>query len=568
MPLRSRVPATRRAASAPPAVGTLQHVVGASANYAGHPTITDGTLQQNLAYYETQLQAALGVSGLVLAGPHGYSGNSWPATWAQSSVAFATSVGYGYSFLNTKTGGSPTYSTWANWAAGGWNAHCATFVNSVPDGHTCVFTTNHEGENDKGGGYGGPDDDGGAFEATYADQHARGTAQMANTVAQINRPNVWYAWVPMGATFPTSGNVGDPGIKGRDPLKWNPYKYMTPAARARTILAPDMYTKMTSAGGAFESFATKFGRIIDYAVEAGFGAGQYGLFEHTWNNDVGASDASLGAAWDATFAYLQSLGNLLGCYLQFNTSDTAGASGVDGWVDGPQQYLHFGTGARTLNTGAPGGGGIAFRAYASNSKNDALPTLTIPATAQVDDTAYVQHVCTASITVGNLTQSGWTLIGTQQTSNNAKATVWRKKLASGDIGQPVTPTMSGTSRWAMQVWVGDGIHLTTPEDVTPVFSTDNTTATTHTTAAITPTTAGAVVLQLAANRGTTVLGTLSWGQPTGYTLRGQQPSIGNPGGSLAAADRAWTSGAEGPVTWTSDAALGNWVGAAIALRPA
>lgn len=574
-------PAGRRAVVTPPSptVG-LTHVVGARVNYSGYPGLVAGTPQQDLATLEGRLRTVLSVTGNQFVGPHGYSGNTWPSTFAGTEVGWAPGAGYSYSFLNVKTGGSPSYSSWQNWANGGWNAFCTSYVGSVPDGHTHVFTINHEPSNDKGGGYTGPVDDGGAFEATYADQFARGFAQCANVVADLNRPNVFLAFVPMAADFPNNGQLGSLGDNQRDPEKWNPYKYMSAAARARTPLCADVYTNML-AGGSFQTLASKYQNVIDYAADAGWGVQKFGIFEHTYNDDANATDAQVAAAWNDAMAYLQGLGDRLACYLVFSSA-TGAASGTNGWVDhtngGAQPYTAkltaFGNGVRALNFGAgSGGGGIAFRAAATNTKNDSSPSVVIPSSAQVGDFCEILFGCTSTVTLTEtaLTAAGWT-VRLSQDSNNERARIYSKFLVSGEPGSTLAgPVMSAGSRWAMAAVVRSGVNATTPYDVAPgaagTVATDNLTQTTHSTGVATSTGTGRTVAQYVFNRGTSTANTALWQPPNGYTLRAASYP-GALGTSLATADLgSQGTGTFGPSTWTSDVAVPSFVGVTAILKP-
>lgn len=553
------------AAAPPPTSLGVQHLVGASVNYAGHPTLPAGTLQQDVATFESQLQSTLGVSGLQLAGPHGYSGNTWPSTFSATAVSWAPGAGYGYSWINVKTGG---YSQWAGAATGSKDALLTGFVNSVPDGHTCVLIVDHEPENDATQ----PSSDGGTWENQYGPLWSQMQARFAGLVATLNRPNVYLAVVLMGATFPTNGQPGSLGINSRNPENWNAWRYMSAAAKARTILAPDVYTKMLDDAGtsnSYDKLATKLGSVVNYTTAAGWGVQWYGITEHTVNNDVNASDAHVAAAWrDDVRATLRNLGTKFSYYLVFNTSSGL-ASGTNGWVDGTQELTEFGAMDREFNFGAGGASGttgIAYRASATATANNSTPSVTIPSTAQVGDYALIGFSCSNTVTVTD--PAGWTVLVSTD-SNNLRTRLYRRLLTSGQPGSAVTPTMSATSRWEMDCTVYSGVHATTPEDVAVAVSTSNVTNTVQTTPTVTTVTAGATVVQRVANRGTTTLVTAAWTPPAGWTMRTQVYPGAAPGASAAVADKANAAvGTYGGDTWTSDAALGSYVGITLALRPA
>lgn len=572
----------RRALSAPPSVVGAQHVVGAAVDYSGYPGVTHVNLQTDLATLESRLRSTLSVTGLQFAGPHGFSGTSWPATFDTSAVAFATSVGYSYAFLNVKTG---SYTSWAGVRDGNWDAHCTTFVNSVPDTITLIFTWGHEPENDKGSGYGGPVDDGGVWEGTYAPIYSAAFARLANLIAQINRPNVIFCFVPMYDTFPSNGQLGTLGLKNRDPEKWNPYKNMTAAARIRTVLSPDLYTNMNS-DGTVQSFGTRYARVINYNSDAGWGAQKFGIFEHTENNDVNATDAQVAAAWrDDVKPYLVGLEDSLSHYVVFSEA-TGLASGVNGWVDntngGATAYTlkltEFGNMVRQLNFGtAPGGTGIAFVDKATAQANNATPSVVVPATAAANDYCLLKYGGTSSVSAVVTDPAGWTVLVSQD-SGNIRARWYLKKLVSGDIGAAVGPTLSGTApvgtRWEMEATVYRGVNATTALDGTVGVASDNVAQSTHATGSATSTGTGRMIVtacwQRSGSIGGVATGTSVWTPPSTYTLRSTVASTATlPAASGATADLGnQGAGTYGPLTWTSDVAIGNFVGATLALIPA
>lgn len=565
------------AVAPPPPVVGAQHVVGAAVDYSGYPGVTAGTPQADLALLESRMRTVLGVTGLQFAGPHGYSGTSWPATFDTSAVAFAPSVGYSYAFLNVKTG---SYTSWAGVRDGNWDAHCTTFVNSVPDNITLIFTWAHEPENDKDSTYGGPIDDGGVWEGTYAPIYSLAFARLANLVAAINRPNVIICWVPMSDTIPANGQLGTLGLKNRDPEKWQPYKNMTATARARTPLSPDFYSNMTSSGGAYQTIASRYQRVIDYNSDAGWGAQKFGVFEHTINNDALASDASVAAAWrDDAKPYFVGLGDALSHYVVFSEA-TGFASGDHGWVDdtvnGTQPYTakvtEFGNMVRQLNFGtAPGGTGIAFVDKATAQANNSVPSIVIPSTAAVGDYFLLKYGGTSTITVTD--PAGWAAPVVSADSGNIRARWWLHKIASGEPGSTISPTLSGTTRWELEGTVYRGVNATTPLDGTVGVASDNVAQTTHPTGSATSTGTGRMVVtgcwQRSGSIGGVATGTSVWTPPATYTLRSTVASAATlPASSGATADLGnQGAGTFGPLTWTSDVAIGSFVGAVLILKP-
>jgi hypothetical protein len=237
---------SRRSGSVAPPPSGLSHVALASADFSGHPTIPDGDLQADVTRYDTDLRTALGLPAgtHVLAGPHGYH-TGWVNTFASCAISWAPAAGFTHGLINMKIGSE---TTWAGAAAGSWDSALTTFVNSVPDGFTCIIVIQHEPENDGVQ----PNADGGTWEDQYGPDWSRMQARFAGIVATINRPNVFYAVVYMAVTFPgwwvnpptIAGQPGQLGFNQRDPENWNAWQFMTAAAKARTVFAPDIYTRI------------------------------------------------------------------------------------------------------------------------------------------------------------------------------------------------------------------------------------------------------------------------------------------------------------------------------------
>lgn len=241
----------------------VQHLTGAWVNYDTHPTITDSTNQADFTGFDDRLETSIGRTGPILAGPHGYSGTSWPATFASSAVSFATSTGYPWSWLNVKTGSS--YTTWQGVVDGDWDAYCTTYVNSVPSDHNHVIILNHEPENDGTQ----PSSDGGTWENQYGPIWSQGQARIANLIANLNKPNVYFAVCLMTDTFPANGTVGSLGLNNRNPQNWDCWQYMNSAAKARTVFAPDGYTEVDATSvTAVSGSTTTFFRCTDTDLTA------------------------------------------------------------------------------------------------------------------------------------------------------------------------------------------------------------------------------------------------------------------------------------------------------------
>lgn len=94
--------------------------------------------------FDDILAASVGVPGPIGCCMRGYSGFTWPATFGETTVSAAPSLGVG-AVLNVKT---PTWQEWADVANGDWDDHIRTFFESWPVGTFGSLTINHEPEND------------------------------------------------------------------------------------------------------------------------------------------------------------------------------------------------------------------------------------------------------------------------------------------------------------------------------------------------------------------------------------------------------------------------------------
>ncbi len=94
--------------------------------------------------FDNILAARAGVSGPIGAFIRGYSGFTWPATFAATTVSAAPTLGIG-AVLNVKT---PSWQDWESLANGGWDSHIRTFFESWPVETFGSLTINHEPEND------------------------------------------------------------------------------------------------------------------------------------------------------------------------------------------------------------------------------------------------------------------------------------------------------------------------------------------------------------------------------------------------------------------------------------
>jgi hypothetical protein len=548
----------------PPASGFGEvNRVGASVNFAGHATIPTGSGEDEFRYFDEQLRAELGLPAgtKVLAGPHRYQ-SGVPSNWTGITVNWAR-PDYNWGLQNMQISST----SWSAVAGGSLAATVPALIASVPDDFTLICAFAHEPENNGPM----PNSDGGTWQNTNGPNWSRMQATLAEYFVTANRPNVWMTVIHMGDTFPANGQPGSLGNNQKDPAAWNPWQYMSAAAKARTIFGPDFYTRMTDDLGtssSYTKYATKLGTsLLGYVQAAGWGVVRVGVSEHTYNNDIEATAAHRGAAIrDDMRVYLRGLKDQgrLAYHAHFNTSDINGASGSHGWYDRPEELSEFGALVREINVGSTGSGttGVAFKAASTNTANTSTPSL--PLVGATGDYAVVQFTCRDTITLTD--PAGWT-VHVSQDIGGGRFRVYGKFLAGTETTTNVVPAMSAMSRWAADLLTYSGVHAT-PINGTPGVATSTTSNTVHTTGTTTTTVTGCTILSLASDReGTIVVG--SWTAPAGYTGRASVVPSPNAGGSVAAADKANQAiGTYGGDTWTTDVAAANFVGVTLALRPA
>lgn len=250
--------------SVPPPVAVT--LVGASSN---RPSVNNArTSTTNL---EAALRAASGQSRQHLYVRHTYNGNTFPTTFAGTLAATDPADGYRASVINVKC-------DWAGLAAGTFDQRIRDFADSVPAGYVVYLIINHEPEND--GRFGD------------AALWCAGQARAAKVAHDYANPRLFIAVCHMATTwFP-------PGSNGRetdwaDPIVADPN--FTASVKARTVLAPDGYCKMTnSSGTAFTTPDSRFGAVWAWADANGWTA--RAVSENALNNDAGAPQTAC-ASW-------------------------------------------------------------------------------------------------------------------------------------------------------------------------------------------------------------------------------------------------------------------------------
>lgn len=169
--------------------------------------------------FDGWIAAAESTTTPLLQGAHTYSGNSWPSTFADTTMQTMYDYGFPEGVLNVKC-------DWATLANGGLDAHAATFLDSIPSDFKLYLVINHEPENDS-------DPDGhGAWQD--------GQARMANLIASRDNENCYFSVCLMSFTWLAAS--------GRTPNDWNPADApnitMTQAALDRTVFGPDNYVHL------------------------------------------------------------------------------------------------------------------------------------------------------------------------------------------------------------------------------------------------------------------------------------------------------------------------------------
>ena len=244
------------------------------------------------------------------AGRHTYSGNTFPSLFSNTNANADYTAGYSHSVLNVKC-------PWDQLANGTLDQHINDFIDSIPTGHTLYLIINHEPEND-----GNP---------LGASVWRAGQARAANIIASRNDPRCHFAFCLMTYTW-------DPG-SGRNPSDWNPAREgtMTSAAMARTIFAPDGYTKVrNSSGTSWDTMDSEFASSFSSAASWGFT--RFAISEHALNNDIGAPATAIANIWNTSlFPWIDAAG--LVYYAGY--SDQGPAAGTNARIDTPEEIAAF-----------------------------------------------------------------------------------------------------------------------------------------------------------------------------------------------------------------------------------
>lgn len=342
----------------------------------------------------------------------------------------------------------------------------------------------------------------------------------------------------------------------------------------RTITVSPAWPSTPPAGSTvrkLDIFEHDYQAMVDYVTAAGWGVSQYAISEHTINNDYFVDDATTAWVWDNDISpYLEGLADQgkLAYYAHFNRSDTAGASGQNGWVDLPGELTAVGGMARRLNTGAGGGGttGIAFVGAAENTANTATPSLTKPTAAATGHYAVTQFTCRDTVTLTD--PAGWT-VHVSADAGGGRFRVYGRFIDGSETSTNTVPDMNGgVSRWAAAMVVYSGVHASTPINGTPGVVTSAVSNTVQTTGTTTTTVDDCTILSLASNRSGTAIVT-TYTPPTGYAGRADVVQSTNAGATAAAADNSGQpAGTHGADQWVTDVATASWCGTTLALRPA
>lgn len=304
----------RKATGLPPAPGPETFIMAASDQPGA------GGQRLSCIALDTALGGAVARPRPVLAGPHYYSGSSFPATFASSAMAQAAADGWSYGLLNVKIGSGE----WQAAGTGTWDAYITTFVNSIPAGFTLFLTADHEPEND--GQAGGIGD----FEwgQTMGPGWCAWQRRIAKVIADLNSPKCRYGFVHMGFTWRTPT---------RDPAHWDPSPTMPQYVKDATIVAPDDYNNMQAGGGLNFTMDQRFDPVYDYFRARGFT--KFAVSEHAFNNDAGATAAQVAAQIDGGLSTFIDANELV----YYAYYDSAGpAAGTSPFIDTTQERTAFG----------------------------------------------------------------------------------------------------------------------------------------------------------------------------------------------------------------------------------
>jgi hypothetical protein len=198
---------------------------------------------------------------------------------------------------------------------------------------------------------------------------------------------------------------------------------------------------------------------------------------------------------------------------------------------------------------------IAFRAQTGQANSSTTTiTLTVPATAQSGDVAYV----VLEENGGNTwtAPSGWTLLHHSSTTF-PQSNIYRRVLTSGDPGTPYSWTQPSADSCMAVMLVFSGVNNTTPEDVTGGFTDGAAASTSIVCPSITTVTNGCMLLI--------------------FGVSGSDVTFTNPGGSWTTGqsenkvgtyyETQSTAGATGTTTITQSSSAAYNSGT-IAMRPA
>jgi hypothetical protein len=272
---------------------------------------------------DTLLAQAISRSRPLLSGSHVYSGASFPATFAASNAATDPGDGWHHSLLNVKIADTE----WAAAGGGTWDAHLTAFVQSIPVGHTVYLVVNHEPENDHAD----------TAATTWGPAWCAMQRRLAKVVADLNDPRCQYAITHMAYTWFTAT---------RNPDDWDFTSSggtMPQYVKDRTIVAPDGYTSMTASGGVNYSISARFDPVLNYF--RGKGMTKFGVAEHAFNNDAGASPEAVAAVITGQLHPFITANGLI-FYAYYDS--TGPAAGTNAFLDSAAERLAYAQMVETL----------------------------------------------------------------------------------------------------------------------------------------------------------------------------------------------------------------------------
>ena len=200
----------------------------------------------------------------------------------------------------------------------------------------------------------------------------------------------------------------------------------------------------------------------------------------------------------------------------------------------------------------------------TSGNNITNPQITIPATAQVNDVAFV--FISASVTTGLTAPAGWTEHAFTVSTGNCSLHSWWKVIDGDDAGATVTFTGTSQQRRSLACLVFSGVNTTTPVHGDTPAGIAYTNTTTNRNAPDTTLTGTRDVISAV---GSAVPPSPVYGTPSGFTAGPKAYNTGSGGADVGTVyiDAQASGSLDGDV-WTADASQGGACVQMIVLNPA